>query len=107
MSTSGAVQCTFVILQEDFDIQTAFVAGEKVAMELKIPCQGTNIYPLVISQGIKFLPTLAFQIDVLRIDELTKKLADELKVPTTLLRALVFRPQPVESGRPPPEGMIR
>jgi hypothetical protein len=106
MSATQPLQCTVVILRDDFSIQNAYIAGEKVATEMKIPFQGTNIFTLPVGQAFRFCPTLAFQLDANQIDELTQKLATELKTDKNLLRILVFRTQPVESGRPPPEGMI-
>ena len=93
-------------MQEDFAIQRAYVASEKIAAELRIPFQGTNVFSMVLGQSVKFFPTLAFQVETTRIDELMQKLAAELKVDKNILRALIFRLQPVESGRPRPEGMI-
>lgn len=107
MSASGLLQCTLVILREDFSVQSAYTAGEKVATEMKIPFQGTNFYTVPLGTLVKFYPTLAFQVDSGRIDELAQRVSTELKIAKSLLKVIALKPpQPVESGRPAPEGMI-
>jgi hypothetical protein len=106
MSVPPLAQCTVIILREDFSVQTAFIAGEKVATEMKILFQGTNVFTIPVGTKLRFYPTVAFQVDANQIDDLTQRLSAELKVDRNLLRVVVFRTQLVESGRPPPEGMI-
>lgn len=106
MSAQIPVQCTVVILREDFSVESMFNGGDKIAAEMHVAFQGTNVFTIPVGQTLRFFPTLGFQISPNQIDLLVQRLATELRIDRSLLREVVFRTQPVESGRPPPEGMI-